>query len=144
MTARRLGIPSVDDVRLRVGLAPAPARLPRRDEGRRPGRDPARAARALRREPATSSCRYPGLKEEYYLADFEPDPAALRALGVDARPRRSSCCARRRTSRSTTATRTRSSRRRSSASAATTDVHAVVLPRTDEQREYVRGSRSRP
>jgi predicted glycosyltransferase len=30
---------------------------------------------------------YPGLKEEYYLADFEPDPAILRELGLDpARP----------------------------------------------------------
>jgi hypothetical protein len=28
--------------------------------------------------------RYPGLKEEYYLADFEPDPRALDELGVDA------------------------------------------------------------
>jgi predicted glycosyltransferase len=27
--------------------------------------------------------QYPGLKEEYYLHDFEPDPAALDALGVD-------------------------------------------------------------
>ena len=26
---------------------------------------------------------YPGLKEEYYLADFEPDPAVLRQLGLD-------------------------------------------------------------
>jgi uncharacterized protein len=26
---------------------------------------------------------YPGLKEEYYLADFEPDPAVLAELGVD-------------------------------------------------------------
>jgi len=31
--------------------------------------------------------RYPGLKEEYYLADFEPDPGVLEALGLDpARP----------------------------------------------------------
>jgi uncharacterized protein len=30
---------------------------------------------------------YPGLKEEYYLADFEPDPAVLGELGLDtARP----------------------------------------------------------
>ena len=30
---------------------------------------------------------YPGLKEEYYLADFEPDPAILPELGLDpARP----------------------------------------------------------
>ena len=28
--------------------------------------------------------RYEGLKEEYYLADFEPDPAALSQLGLDA------------------------------------------------------------
>ena len=27
--------------------------------------------------------RYPGLKEEYYLADFEPDPAVLDELGID-------------------------------------------------------------
>jgi predicted glycosyltransferase len=27
--------------------------------------------------------RYPGLKEEYYLADFEPDPAVLAQLGLD-------------------------------------------------------------
>jgi predicted glycosyltransferase len=27
--------------------------------------------------------RYPGLKEEYYMADFEPDPAVLDELGVD-------------------------------------------------------------
>ncbi|MDX6520114.1 MAG: uncharacterized protein QOF08_719 [Gaiellales bacterium] len=26
---------------------------------------------------------YPGLKEEYYLADFEPEPAVPRALGLD-------------------------------------------------------------
>jgi uncharacterized protein len=28
---------------------------------------------------------YPGLKEEYYLADFEPDPAVLAQLGLDPR-----------------------------------------------------------
>ena len=27
--------------------------------------------------------QYPGLKEEYYLADFEPDPAVLEQLGVE-------------------------------------------------------------
>jgi uncharacterized protein len=27
--------------------------------------------------------RYPGLKEEYYLADFEPDPGVLAELGLD-------------------------------------------------------------
>jgi predicted glycosyltransferase len=29
--------------------------------------------------------RYPGLKEEYYLADFEPDAAVLRELALDTR-----------------------------------------------------------
>ena len=29
--------------------------------------------------------QYPGLKEEYYLADFEPDPGVLERLGVDRR-----------------------------------------------------------
>ncbi len=29
--------------------------------------------------------RYPGLKEEYYLADFEPDASVLRELGVEPR-----------------------------------------------------------
>ncbi len=28
--------------------------------------------------------RYPGLKEEYYLADLEPDPAVIAGLGLDA------------------------------------------------------------
>ena len=28
--------------------------------------------------------RYPGLKEDYYLADFEPDPAVLAELGIGA------------------------------------------------------------
>jgi predicted glycosyltransferase len=27
--------------------------------------------------------RYPGLKEDYYLSDFEPDPAVLGELGID-------------------------------------------------------------
>jgi hypothetical protein len=29
--------------------------------------------------------RYPGLKEEYYLADFEPDPTVVASLGIDPR-----------------------------------------------------------
>jgi predicted glycosyltransferase len=28
-------------------------------------------------------CRYPGLKEDYYLFDFAPDPAVLDELGID-------------------------------------------------------------
>ena len=41
--------PERDDVRLRVGVAPAPARLQGGDAGRRPRRDPARAAREVHR-----------------------------------------------------------------------------------------------
>lgn len=38
----------------------------------------------LRRYGAAGKIRaYPGLKEEYYLADFEPEPAVLTALGLD-------------------------------------------------------------
>jgi uncharacterized protein len=35
--------------------------------------------------PARKLFRYPGLKEDYYLFDFEPDPSALELLGVDPR-----------------------------------------------------------
>jgi uncharacterized protein len=42
-------------------------------------------ARRLRRLGARPSklIRYPGLKEEYYLHDFEPDPGMLEKLGID-------------------------------------------------------------
>jgi predicted glycosyltransferase len=45
-------------------------------------------AERLERYGAKSKVRaYEGLKEEYYLADFEPDPVVLEALGIDsARP----------------------------------------------------------
>ena len=42
-------------------------------------------ARLARYGAARKLGRYPGLKEEYYLADFEPDPAVLGELGLDAR-----------------------------------------------------------
>ena len=74
--------------------------------------------------------RYEGLKEEYYLADFEPDAAVLDELGLD-RDRRSRSCARRPRCRSITASRRRSSRRCSSGCAGE---QVVVLPRTEQQR----------
>ena len=49
---------------------------------------------------------YAGLKEEYYLADFEPDPAVLGESGPRSEHGRSSWCARRRRCRCTTASRT--------------------------------------
>jgi hypothetical protein len=45
-------------------------------------------AAALRRQGATSRkvVRYPGLKEELYIGDFEPDPEILEKLGIQGRP----------------------------------------------------------
>jgi uncharacterized protein len=44
-------------------------------------------ANRLRRTgaPARKLFRYPGLKEDYYLSDFQPDPAVLDQLGIDRR-----------------------------------------------------------
>ena len=82
--------PVHDDLRLRVGDGPAQRQLPPRPGGRGARRDPARAPRPLRR--AAASCTaYPGLKEEYYLADFEPDPAILAGWASTRRSRSPSC-----------------------------------------------------
>jgi uncharacterized protein len=82
--------------------------------------------------------RYPGLKEEYYLADFEPDPAALRALGVDEsrilvvlRPPPDVSLYHRHGNPVFARTLERLGRDER--------VQAVVIPRTDEQRAYIRG-----
>ena len=42
-------------------------------------------ARLARYGATRKLARYAGLKEEYYLSDFEPDPAVLGELGLDAR-----------------------------------------------------------
>ncbi len=81
--------------------------------------------------------RYPGLKEEYYLSDFEPDPEALEKLGLD-------------TSRVIVIVRPPPDislyHRKSNplfpqvlAQLGTDEnVHAAVLPRTPTQRDYVK------
>jgi predicted glycosyltransferase len=82
--------------------------------------------------------RYPGLKEEYYLSDFEPDPGVLDALGVER-------------SRILVVVRTPADVALYHAGIANTllprvldrlgtdeSVHAVVLPRTAEQRDSIR------
>jgi uncharacterized protein len=81
--------------------------------------------------------RYPGLKEEYYLADFAPDPAALAAWQIDAE-------------RTLVVVRTPPDvslyHRRSNPLfpqvlghlGRDESVHAIVLPRTPEQAEFVR------
>jgi predicted glycosyltransferase len=81
---------------------------------------------------------YPGFKEEYYLADFEVEPDALEEVGVD-------------TERVVVIVRPPPDvslyHRKSNplfpqvlARVGTDEgVHAVVLPRTEEQRDYVKG-----
>src|SRR5687768_10794291 len=84
MSARRLGIPSATthdyefaSLQHHLGFRAAtrvvvPEAIPAE-----------RLARLGARPPKL--VRYPGIKEEYYLADFEPDPTILERLGVDAR-----------------------------------------------------------
>jgi uncharacterized protein len=81
--------------------------------------------------------QYPGLKEEYYLADFEPDPAVPQALGVDpeqvfvvVRTPPDVALYHRHGNPLFPRLLERLGRR--------DDTQAVVLPRTDEQRAWVR------
>jgi len=81
--------------------------------------------------------QYPGLKEEYYLADFEPDRSLLDRFDVDParvlvvlRPPPDVSLYHRHSNPLFPMTLDHLGRLE--------DVHAFVLPRTDEQREYVR------
>ena len=81
--------------------------------------------------------RYPGLKEEYYLADFEPDPGALEELGVD----RSRIVVVVRTPPDVALYHRHSNPlfpRLLDHLGRNEAVHAVVIPRTPDQRDYVR------
>jgi len=81
--------------------------------------------------------QYPGLKEEYYLSDFEADRSLLDRFGVDParvlvvlRPPPDVSLYHRHSNPLFPMTLEHLGR--------LDDVHAFVLPRTDEQREYVR------
>jgi uncharacterized protein len=81
--------------------------------------------------------RYPGLKEEYYLSDFEPDPRVVDELGVDParvvvvlRPPPDVSLYHRHANPLFPQTLELLGHR--------DDVHAVVIPRTDEQRARIR------
>jgi uncharacterized protein len=83
---------------------------------------------------------YPGLKEEYYLFDFEPDAEALPRLGVDTsrvvvivRPPPDVSLYHRKSNPLFPKVLDRLGR--------DGDVHAVVLPRTQAQREFITGLR---
>src|SRR6476646_6236701 len=136
MTARRLGIPSSTTfdyefawLQHQLGCRAAtrvvvPDAIP-----------PERLARYGAKPPKL--LQYPGLKEEYYLADFEPDAAALEPFELDA-------------ARTLVVVRTPPDvslyHRHSNPLFPQTlehlgrleSVHAVVIPRTEEQRDYVR------
>ena len=82
--------------------------------------------------------QYEGLKEEYYLADFEPDRSVLEPFGIEPthvlvvlRPPPDVSLYHRHSNPLFPQTLELVGRR--------DDVRAVVLPRTEEQREYVRG-----
>jgi predicted glycosyltransferase len=82
--------------------------------------------------------QYPGLKEEYYLADFEPDRSLLDRFGVEPgrvlvvlRPPPDVSLYHRHSNPLFPQTLEHLGR--------SEEVHAFVLPRTEEQREYVRG-----
>jgi predicted glycosyltransferase len=81
--------------------------------------------------------QYPGLKEEYYLADFEPDPRALRQFELE--PERTIVVVR------TPPDVSLYHRRSNPLFPQVLDhlgrdesVHTIVLPRTAEQRDFVR------
>jgi predicted glycosyltransferase len=81
--------------------------------------------------------QYPGLKEEYYLADFEPDPAVLEPWRIDAdrvlvvlRPPPDVSLYHRQSNPLFPQTL--------QYLGGHDDVHAIVLPRTHEQRDFVR------
>ncbi|HEX2096281.1 MAG TPA: DUF354 domain-containing protein [Solirubrobacterales bacterium] len=83
---------------------------------------------------------YPGLKEEYYLYDFEPDEDALRLLAVDparvvviVRPPPDVSLYHRKSNPLFPKVLARLGN--------DADVHAVVLPRTTEQRAFIEGLR---
>jgi uncharacterized protein len=81
--------------------------------------------------------QFPGLKEEYYLADFEPDPAIMERLGADPervavviRPPPDVSLYHRRANRLFPEVVARLGNDES--------VHAIVVPRTEEQRTFVK------
>ena len=137
LTARRLGIPSATTfdyefawLQHQLGCRAAtrvvtPEAIP-----------PERLERYGARPPKLR--QYPGLKEEYYLSDFEPDPSALAPFAID--PARTLVVVR------TPPDVSLYHRRSNPLFPQVLDhlgrneaVQAIVLPRTSEQRDFVRG-----
>ena len=136
VSARRLGIPSATThdyefatLQHQLGMRAAtkvvvPESIP-----------PERLARFGVRPPKLE--RYPGLKEEYYLSDFEPDPGVLERLNVD----RNSVLVVLRPPPDVSLYHRHSNPlfpQTLDYLGAHPEVQAVVLPRTEEQRAFVR------
>jgi uncharacterized protein len=137
MSARRLGIPSATThdyefatLQHHLGMrAATKVVVPESIPADRLARFGARPPKLL---------RYPGLKEEYYLADFEPDQNVLDRLQIDRdrvlvvlRPPPDVSLYHRHSNPLFPQTL--------DYLGSTDSVQAVVLPRTEEQREFVRG-----
>jgi predicted glycosyltransferase len=136
LTARRLGIPSTTTFDYEFALAQHQLGARAANRVVVPEAIPGERLRRYGLRPP-KLVRYPGLKEEYYLADFERDAAVPAALGVDherilvvLRPPPDVALYHRTGNPLFPRTLELLGRR--------DDVHAVVLPRTDEQRAYIR------
>jgi len=136
MSARRLGIPSATThdyefatLQHQLGMrAATKVVVPDSIPAERLARFGARPPKLL---------RYPGLKEEYYLSDFEPDSAVPERLGVD--PERVLVVLRPPPDVSLYHRHSNPLFPQTLGFLGNLDtVHAVVLPRTEEQRDYVR------
>jgi len=132
LTARRLRIPSTTTFDYEFALAQHQFGARAATRVVVPEAIPAERLRRYGLRPPKLA-RYPGLKEEYYLADFEPDPTVPVVLGVDParvlivlRPPADFALYNRGSSSVFPETLEQLGRR--------DDVHAVVLPRTPEQR----------
>src|SRR5436305_3505974 len=136
MTARRLGIPSSTTFDYEFAWLQHQLGCRAATKVVVPDAIPPRRLATYGAEPP-KLVQYAGLKEEYYLADFEPDPSVVRQLGVDParvlvvlRPPPDVSLYHRHSNPLFPQTVDFLGRH--------DDVHAVVLPRTDEQRAYVR------
>ena len=140
IAARRLGIPAVDmfDYEFATWQHNVGCRLSRRVMT--PDSIPAERLRRYGVDDGKLA-QYPGLKEEYYLADFEPDPHVLDELRIDRgkvlvvlRPPPDVSLYHRKSN----PLKGRYTPQQVMVLGADEQVRAVVLPRTTAQREYVR------
>ena len=131
VAAKLLGIPSATTFDYEWATVQHTRQLPARPARRRARRDPARAARALRRDRAQAA-PLPGAQGGVLPRGLRARPGRARRARARRRRRRSPSSARRPPSRSTTASSTRCSRQL--LERLREQAQVVVLPRTPEQR----------